>query len=287
MLTILALAGLLVITVAGSILTVRSRTPSISVIIDDEPALRFVYVLFVGALAISRTGLVFTSTFYRVPTTRDTWSDGWWNFVLPWTSVVAGAAQLVSFFLVAAFSVTLDPTYHYTAALGTVIFGIVCEFSLLMRRFEVRSRKGDDDAFLVVNLFVLMATYASLFAFGGISFTDEYAEVKTNSAIAEWIGYYLFAFANRFRNFDMRMHAAQKKLEPTYAEVLEWLREYHRDAADDWDNSNRTYTTISSMQVVSNDESDSLISVTRGLPQSRRYEQAPAGAARRKGYGGR
>lgn len=196
-----AVCGIWIITLWGSIHTTRARTPSISVIIDDSPAIRLLYVLFVGALAISRTGMVFTSTFYKV----DGYGDGV-NVYLPYISAVAGAMQLVSFFGVASFSVTLDPVYHYVAAMGTVVFGVLCEGILLYRRLLTGNRLE----LCFFNFLTLFSTYVCLFTFGGITWANNYNELRSNMAISEWIGYYLIAFINVFRIFDVDKHLLSK-----------------------------------------------------------------------------
>lgn len=212
--TLLAITGIFVITLAGSIVTTRPRTPSISVIIDDDPALRFVYSLFVGVLAISRTGLVYTSTFYVIP------KAGWWiNTFLPNFSAACGGAQLICFTLVAAFSVTLDPTYHYVAAAGTVVFGFVCEIILWYRRYLRVTTTTDENWELVyINAIVFLFMYVSLFTFAGITWTDSYNELKMDMAIAEWIGYYLVAYINIFRLYDVDAHEKEERLQATDVE---------------------------------------------------------------------
>lgn len=211
-LTYAALFGLALITAIGAGLTDRSRTPSISVVIDDEPALRFVYGLYVGALTVSRTGLVSGSGFYELPGYGEFWN--WW---LPRIAFVCGSLQLVSFSLVGMFSVVLDPGYHYAAALGTVGFGFWCELILWVRRREasvlgISPKLRDAGGWkLAANLLVWAGTYVPLVVFAILTYRDTYVELKTSAAIAEWIGYYLVAYINLFRVYDVDIHGKQTK----------------------------------------------------------------------------
>lgn len=202
-LTTFAVAGILVLTFAGSLSTTRIYTPSISVFIDDVVWLRLIYGLFVGALTISRTGLVYGSTFYELDGYP---KDGFWNLWAPRIAFGTGSFQLVCFSLVGMMSVTLDPTYHYVAAMGTVVSGLVCEFILLARRYL--SGKVDDTV-LGANLVCWAGTYISLLTFGIITHANMYNELRSNMAIAEWIGYYLVAYINYFRSEDLRIHGDQ------------------------------------------------------------------------------
>ena len=172
-LTAFAVLGIFVLTFAGAFTTSRARTPSISVIIDDEPTLRLLYGLFVGALTVSRTWLVFE---------RSSMDDPKRIFAF-----ACGSTQLICFNLVGMFSVILDKWYHYAAALGTVVFGFVCEA-------------------LFINALCWGATYVSLLTFGVFTALDNYSELRVNVALAEWIGYYLVAAINVFRIYDRDEH---------------------------------------------------------------------------------
>lgn len=200
--TFFALLGLVIITGVGSQVTTRPKTPSISVIIDDEPAIRFVFGLYVSALTISRTGLVFTSTFYKL---RD---GSWWMDVFwPGVAATCGALQLVSSILVGMFSVTQDQTYHYVAAGGSVFFALICEIILFYRRVRWYKYKISFALFAnVVSLFgilVCMSTYVFY------TQADLYSELRVNSALAEWIGYYFVAQINVYRTMDVKIHLMQ------------------------------------------------------------------------------
>ncbi len=202
-LTMYALLGIFVLTLVGTLTTTRPRTPSISVMIDDEPGLRLVYGLFVGLLTVSRTGLVFTSTFYALPN-----SGHFWDKVAPWAAFACGSLQLVCFSLVGMFSVVQDPWYHYAAALGTVVFGFVCELLLLYRRYLSDVVK---EWALLENLFVFAGMYVSLLVFGVYTRLDTYNELRTNVGIAEWEGYYLVAFVDMYRKHDVFIHRLQQR----------------------------------------------------------------------------
>lgn len=205
--TVFALVGIWIITFAGSFATTRIYTPSISVIIDDTPWLRLVYGLFVGALIISRTALVYNSTFFHLEGYAP---DGFWNWWAPRIAFASGGLQLVSFTLVMAFSVVLDPTYHYVAALGTVVFGITCEAILLGRRYL--SGKVSPES-LLANFVCWAGTYISLLVFGIITRANTYNELRSTMALAEWIGYYLVAYIIRFRSEDLRIHYQQSSVQ--------------------------------------------------------------------------
>lgn len=204
-LTFFALTGIWVLTLAGSLTTTRIYTPSISVFIDDVAWIRWVYMLFVGALTISRTGVVYHGMFYKL----DGYDlDGFWNKWAPRIAFVTGSAQLVCFSIVGSFSVTLDPAWHYVAAMGTVVFGLICEFILLARRYLSGKVSGET---LLANLVCWAGTYISLLVFAIITHANTYNELRSNMAFAEWVGYYLVAYANFYRSEDLIIHYDQVK----------------------------------------------------------------------------
>lgn len=229
-LSLFAVLGIYVITLFGSVYTTRSCTPSISVMIDDEPTLRLFYGLFIGFLTVSRSGLVYSSTFYELE------DAGWWsNVIAPYLAFACGSLQLVCFSLVGMFSVVLDPWYHYASALGTVLFGLICESILLWRRGKSKEESYTDWVY-AANIVCLLGTYVSLLTFGILTRVDTYHELKTNMALSEWFGYYLVAYINLFRWYDVKIHTLQQTAKSVSLHVVReeaeggWFRKVAHNA---------------------------------------------------------
>jgi hypothetical protein len=209
-LTALTLLSLYALLFWGAVDTHRPRAPSISAIIADDVRKLLLYVSFVCFFAISRTGLVFTSTFYKLKSPEKTSGNrcarAYRRCVrserFPKAAAVFGSLQLSGFIFVAALSLNFYPTYHYAFTVGLAYMaGTLCELLLLLRRQE----SGHPTACsLALNWLVYVLMNVFLITYGALTSWQYYSETHTYSGLFEWVGFALMAELCFFRDDDIK-----------------------------------------------------------------------------------
>jgi hypothetical protein len=205
-LTFLTLFSLYALVVWGSIDTSRPRAPSISAMIADDVSKLVLYGVFVSVFIISRTGLVFTSTFYKLqPVAHNAPFARFRNFVRsdawPKWCAVFGSIQLSGFIFVGLLSLNLHPTLHFLfTMIMAYMSGTLCELMLIIRRFESKHAAPQTRFWNVV---VWVAMNVCLLTFGALSEFQRYSEIHTYSGLAEWFGFMLMVLLCQFRQDDV------------------------------------------------------------------------------------
>lgn len=228
LLTLFSIAGLYSLLIWGAVESPRARAPTISAMIADDVRMLVLYGVIVCAIAISRTGLVWRSTFYALredaPLAYEPIKgseDGASAVVVPTYGcyrrfirsqsgpkaiAVLGSLQLMFFVLVGMVGLNAHPEWHYPFAICAAATGSLSELGLFLRRCEVaRCNLGLN---LAANLFTWLVMVTCFAVFGAYTWSDYYAEINTYVGLAEWYGFATMAAIAAFRQDDVRAYRA-------------------------------------------------------------------------------
>lgn len=225
-LTLFSFVSLYVLLIWGAIDSERPRAPTISALIADDLRKLLLYGMFVLVFVISRTGLVFMSTFYDIPKPqrKHRWCPGFWAVVrdhrFAYVAAVFGSAQLAGFVLVALVNLNLYPVTHYAFAIMLCVCGFICELMLILRRYEsghVSHKWFGWFPDLALNVLIWIAMFVCLLTFACVTTVDWYAEITTYAGLAEWYGFMFMALINVYRQDDV-WRPMEKRTEPSVIE---------------------------------------------------------------------